>query len=210
MADAEDPCASATMPDGSEKVETLLLPTRTSWSRLSGPMQEIFEEAMKFLDEESTKEMRARDVDVPPAVVCGDANIRRVGGGQQADTSLGMMPPAPAPVVRKRASLDPASVIGIFLAKRLNAGGRSDLSGKLARQHKITAKAVRDIWNMRTWRKTTRPFWNAKDRQAAQARTAPSGSSQAINLSAPTTSLGTIMMNPLPVFSHCLVVPFRI
>ena len=35
----------------------------------------------------------------------------------------------------------------------------------------ITAKAIRDIWNMRTWRKTTQPFWDAADWRAAQART---------------------------------------
>jgi hypothetical protein len=31
----------------------------------------------------------------------------------------------------------------------------------------ITRKAVRNIWKMRTWRKTTEPFWDAEERQRA-------------------------------------------
>jgi len=32
-------------------------------------------------------------------------------------------------------------------------------------EYAITPKAVRDIWNMRTWRKVTRPHWDSADRQ---------------------------------------------
>ena len=145
----------------------LLLPTRPSWRYLSGPMKEAFEEAISFLDEESAREMCARERGGLDAG--GSADARPTVGGQHV-ASRGM-PLAPPPLSLKRPSLDPASVIRIFLAKRLNAGTRSDLSGRLGRQHNITAKAIRDIWNMRTWRKTTQPFWDAADWRAAQART---------------------------------------
>ena len=46
-------------------------------------------------------------------------------------------------------------------------GGACCLSGMLGRRYGMTAKAVRDIWNLRTWAKVTAPFWNAEERQKA-------------------------------------------
>ena len=66
---------------------------------------------------------------------------------------------------RKRTQLDAAAVVQMFLAKRSGYTGYtgSTLSNSLAAQYGLTAKAVRDIWNMRTWRKVTKPYWNAAD-----------------------------------------------
>ena len=46
---------------------------------------------------------------------------------------------------------------------RTKAHRTSSDSARLAQQYGITAKAVRDIWIMRTWVCTTMPFWNRDD-----------------------------------------------
>ena len=63
--------------------------------------------------------------------------------------------------------MDDASAVRIFLAKYASAdGSKADLSGELALQYGVTAKAVRDIWNTRTWKKAvtkaTQPYWNVQ------------------------------------------------
>ena len=40
---------------------------------------------------------------------------------------------------------------------------RGTEAASLAAQFGITPKAVRDIWNLRTWTKTTMPFWTQAD-----------------------------------------------
>ena len=40
---------------------------------------------------------------------------------------------------------------------------RGPEAASLATQFGITAKAVRDVWNLRTWTKTTMPFWTQAD-----------------------------------------------
>lgn len=53
--------------------------------------------------------------------------------------------------------------ISIFVAKQKNRNKRDGLATNLATEHGITAKAVRDIWNLRTWTWATRPYWTAFD-----------------------------------------------
>ena len=50
----------------------------------------------------------------------------------------------------------------IFRAKA-NRVKRDSLSAELAAEFGITSKAVRDIWNMRTWTWTTLPYWTQAD-----------------------------------------------
>ena len=76
---------------------------------------------------------------------------------------------SPPQLHRSRSYLTEADAITIFLAKRSVKGQRSSLGSRLAVDFGITSKAVRDIWKMRTWRKTTEPFWNAEERQRAAA-----------------------------------------
>ena len=62
-----------------------------------------------------------------------------------------------------RTITEEAAVI-IFAA----APGRTDLGAsksaiELAREYGICVKAVRDIWNLRTWRHATRPHWSHED-----------------------------------------------
>ena len=65
-------------------------------------------------------------------------------------------------MARKRASLDEVTVVRIFLAKHANPGARdTSLCRRLAHQYGVTDKAVRDIWNMRTWKHVTESYWMA-------------------------------------------------
>ena len=51
----------------------------------------------------------------------------------------------------------------IFLAKQAGRDSRDRLASRLASEHGITAKAVRDIWSLRTWRRATEPYWAPAD-----------------------------------------------
>ena len=55
-----------------------------------------------------------------------------------------------------------AQAIQIYRAKA-DREVRDTLAADIATQFGITAKAVRDIWNLRTWNKTTMPFWMQAD-----------------------------------------------
>ena len=69
--------------------------------------------------------------------------------------------PSESPTGQRRTYLDEAAVVHIFRAKHSNPGVRDlNLSGKLAREYGVTAKAVRDIWNSRTWKSVTEPYRN--------------------------------------------------
>ena len=46
----------------------------------------------------------------------------------------------------------------------------SSISNELAEAFGISQKAVRDIWNLRTWWEVTRPFWSAQDYQRFHAK----------------------------------------
>ena len=60
------------------------------------------------------------------------------------------------------ATLTAAQAIAIFVAKARRTP-RDITSAKLAAEHGITMKAVRDIWNLRTWVHTTMPYWSYGD-----------------------------------------------
>ena len=74
------------------------------------------------------------------------------------------------PHIRKRQSLTIEAVTQIFLAKRTHSRQRG-LTSRLARHHGVTAKAVRDIWTLRTWKAVTEPMWNDAERQLVQNTT---------------------------------------
>jgi hypothetical protein len=54
------------------------------------------------------------------------------------------------------------------------AGGpdakRSGLSKVLAERYGVTMKAIRDVWNLRTWTDVTRPFWSLEGRAETSPR----------------------------------------
>jgi len=77
----------------------------------------------------------------------------------------------PAVTQRKRTNFDDETVVDIFLAKRRSRGrDAGTMSNHFADAHAISAKAVRDIWNMRTWKRVTKPHWDAADHQMALDR----------------------------------------
>lgn len=53
--------------------------------------------------------------------------------------------------------------ISIFVAKQQTLNRDRRLAARLATEYGITARAVRDIWNLRTWSWATRPYWTAFD-----------------------------------------------
>jgi len=50
--------------------------------------------------------------------------------------------------------------IHIFVAAKHDRAKRDGLAIRLANEFGITAKAVRDIWNLRTWAQVTKPLWS--------------------------------------------------
>jgi hypothetical protein len=55
------------------------------------------------------------------------------------------------------------AAILIFNAAKHNRTKRDRLAHRFAKEFGITPKAVRDIWNLRTWVHTTKPFWLPPD-----------------------------------------------
>ena len=53
--------------------------------------------------------------------------------------------------------------ISIFMAKKSRRSKRDNLASTLAARYGITPRAVRDIWNLRTWAHATQPFWTTDD-----------------------------------------------
>ena len=53
--------------------------------------------------------------------------------------------------------------ITIFNAAKHDRTKRNRLANQFAKEFGITPKAVRDIWNLRTWVQTTKPFWSPPD-----------------------------------------------
>jgi len=142
--------------EGEEDCSAYAMSTTLSWRKLSASTLEIFEEGLACVEEECERDAASRagrsSVSLHPAGV----------NGQPAHAG-GMLPRASKRA--GRAQLDEASAARIFLAKYASAeamGSKSDLSGRLALQYGVTAKAVRDIWNGRTWKKATQPYWNVQ------------------------------------------------
>ena len=115
-----------------------LLPTTTSgvWQRLPEPLLELMDEAMQFMDEDSHG--------MTSSSIQNDSDDE---GHGTADSG--------APNSRRK--LDVVSVVRIFQARHATPGAVHDrsLSATLALQYGVTARAVRDIWNRRTWTNIT-------------------------------------------------------
>ena len=63
---------------------------------------------------------------------------------------------------RAPGALDAQAAIDIFMRKKTRVS-RDATTAELAARYNITMKAVRDVWNMRTWVKTTMPYWDQSD-----------------------------------------------
>ena len=91
------------------------------------------------------------------------------------------------------ATLDIEAAIDIFRAKNTHTP-RDGTSAALAAKYGITPKAVRDIWNLRTWAATTRPFWTTSEKAlwARKRGDAPPGRPAALADDAPMAGSGGV------------------
>jgi len=118
---------------------SLLLPTTFTsdvWRRLPTSSQELMQEALSLLDFEREQEqiyVQQHGLEAEP------------GPAAQGEG---------APHATVQYKLDEEKVVNIFLAKR-DAPEDRYLSARLAAQYGVTPKAVRDIWNRRTWTSIT-------------------------------------------------------
>ena len=64
-------------------------------------------------------------------------------------------------------TISQAEAVIIFLAgsRHGSNGSRGKLCDRLSKEFGITPKAVRDIWNLRTWARATRPHWTPSDEE---------------------------------------------
>mmetsp|Transcript_30856 Transcript_30856/g.82713 ORF Transcript_30856/g.82713 Transcript_30856/m.82713 type:complete len:342 (-) Transcript_30856:1482-2507(-) len=72
----------------------------------------------------------------------------------------------------------------------LNGGKptRSQLTSRIALEHGVTAKTIRDIWNRRTWAKATRPLWTPAEAKLYHAKKQAAASSAAGTSSSPSSA----------------------
>ena len=63
----------------------------------------------------------------------------------------------------KTTTLTAHDAIDIYLAKA-SRSARDSSTSVLSKRYKITMKAVRDVWNLRTWVWCTMPYWPHADR----------------------------------------------
>ena len=80
-----------------------------------------------------------------------------------AESSAGTLPASSPPhnsSVGTWKILTEEDVATIFQARLERSGGRCQLASKLAERFGVASRTVRDIWNLRTWVKTTRPLWS--------------------------------------------------
>jgi hypothetical protein len=61
-------------------------------------------------------------------------------------------------------TLDAEAAIKVYLAKA-SCSPRDGTTAALAKQYNITMKAVRDVWNLRTWTWSTMPYWTYSDQK---------------------------------------------
>ena len=73
---------------------------------------------------------------------------------------------------KEGAKITADDAIAIFRARSPHAAvaRHPTLGNDLANEYGISAKAVRDIWGLRTWWTTTRPFWSASDHKKFRSR----------------------------------------
>jgi hypothetical protein len=124
----QTPCSSSR--------SSLLLPTTVAsnvWGRLPASTRQLMQEALSCVD--SDFELDESCLQQSPATD---------GGAPQASG-------------RRNHKLDVVKVMMIFQAKQATplAAWDRDLSSRLAAQYDVTPKAVRDIWNRRTWKHVT-------------------------------------------------------
>lgn len=135
-AQQQDQNSSQTVSDGlcSSRASRLLPTTLTSdvWGRLPASTKELMQESLSWMDSElGMSYMQQHPLEAGP--------------GPAAEG---------APHATAQYKLNAMSAADIFLRKRA-APEDPNLSSRLAAEYSVTTKAVRDVWNQRTWRSIT-------------------------------------------------------
>ena len=146
--------------EGEEDWSAYAMPTTLGWHKLPAATLEMFAEGMACVEEEGAQEKKRRAAARNAAHVLQRASEEAAPSRLQGSASCAVGRGAG----RARAQLNATSAVRIFLAKHASAEAMAsksaDLSARLALDHGVTAKAVRDIWNKRTWKSATQPYWN--------------------------------------------------
>ena len=122
--------------------------TSDIWERLPNSSQQLMQEALTFVDSEF-------ELDVTPTLETSSLQWHpsdsEAGHGAAARS-------APKGSGKGNKKLDVVSVVRIFLAKYDTPWGALDrgLSTRLAAEFGVSNRAVRDIWNKRTWTSVTK------------------------------------------------------
>jgi hypothetical protein len=137
-----------------------LLITTGSWQSLPRHMRLLMDDAMEHVDgDHGAASKSAPTYD----------HARSTATDADADVLFRSSPVRPR-VPKSTKKLNKAAALAIFQAKRCNTGSRTRLSAVLGRRYGTTAKAVRDVWNGRTWAKVTKPFWTAAEKKEFEVR----------------------------------------
>ena len=79
----------------------------------------------------------------------------------------------PAAELRGVCTITEEEAVIIFRANKAERVKRDRLASRLADEYGITAKAVRDIWSLRTWIRATKPHWTSNDHARSVNKRAP-------------------------------------
>ena len=145
-----------------------LLPTTLSWHSLPQHTLMLMDDALEHVDEDRRAGSKsAQPYDQARSAI--DAAAATPPAAADAAEDAAAAAPLSAGAPQSPTKLNKALALAIFKAKRCKiAGRRSSLSAALGHRYGMTAKAVRDVWNGRTWAKVTEPFWTAEERKAYQ------------------------------------------
>ena len=121
--------------------------------------------------------MMESDCDIPATPPVSPAPSRLRDGSETYDDdaeSQAARPHTPSSAKREShnrnmgvCTISQAEAVIIFLSgsRHGSYGSRGNLSDRLSKEFGITPKAVRDIWNLRTWTRDTRPHWTPLDEE---------------------------------------------
>ena len=145
--------------EGEQDWSAYAMPTTLSWHKLPAATLELFAEGIACAEEEGAQDRKRRAAarNAADALQRGieEAAPSRPEGSASCAVGRG--------AGRAKTRLNATSAVRIFLRKHASAEAMAsksaDLSANLALEHGVTAKAVRDIWNKRTWRSATQPYW---------------------------------------------------
>jgi len=124
--------------------------------------QRIFLRVLTVAPAMSASAVMSRPIQASPDTIPGAGR----GGGA-----------TPAAELRGICTITEEEAVIIFRANKAERVKRDRLASRLADEYGITAKAVRDIWSLRTWIRATKPHWTSDD-HTRSANKRPPGSAR--------------------------------